>query len=48
MAARGYATAPKFISLQPRELPCYFNELNNLFQNVNITNEGIKKAQACL
>jgi len=33
--------------LQPRELPQYFNELNNLFQDANITDEGIKKAQAC-
>jgi len=34
---------PKFIS---RELPHYFNELNN-FQDANITDEGIKKVQAC-
>jgi len=47
MLARGHATAPKFISSQPRELPQYFNELNNLFQDANITDEGIKKAQAC-
>jgi len=47
MPARGHATAPKFISSQPRELPRYFNELNNLFQDANITDEGIKKAQAC-
>ena len=47
MPARGHATAPKFILLQPRELPHYFNKLNNLFQDVSITNEGIKKAQAC-
>jgi len=47
MPARGHATVPKFISSQPRELPHYFNELNNLFQDVNITDEGIKKAQAC-
>jgi len=38
---------PKFILLQPRELPCYFNELNILFQDVSITDKGIKKAQAC-
>jgi len=47
MPARGHVTVPKFISLQPRELPHYFNELNNLFQDANITDEGIKKAQAC-
>jgi len=47
MPARGHVTTPKFISSQPRELPHYFNELNNLFQDANITNEGIKKAQAC-
>jgi len=47
MPARGHATAPKFISSQPRELPRYFNELNNLFQDANITDKGIKKAQAC-
>jgi len=38
---------PKFILSQPRELPHYFNKLNNLFQDVSITDEGIKKAQAC-
>jgi len=38
---------PKFISSQPRELPCYFNKLNNLFQDASITDEGIKKAQVC-
>jgi len=47
MPARGHATAPKFILLQPRELPCYFNKLNNLFQDANISDEGIKKVQAC-
>jgi len=47
MPARGHVTTPKFISSQPRELPCYFNKLNNLFQDVNITDKGIKKAQAC-
>jgi len=47
MPARGHATTPKFILLQPRELPHYFNKLNNLLQDANITKEGIKKAQAC-
>jgi len=47
MPARGHVTTPKFISSQPRELPHYFNELNNLFQDANITDKGIKKAQAC-
>jgi len=47
MPARGHATAPKFILLQPWELPQYFNELNNLFQDVNIVDKGINKAQAC-
>jgi len=47
MPARGHPTAPKFILLQLQELPQYFNELNNLFQNVNIIDEGIKKVQAC-
>jgi len=47
MPARGHVTAPKFILSQSRELPHYFNELNNLFQDANITDEGIKKAQAC-
>jgi hypothetical protein len=46
MPARGHATAPKFDPKQPRELRRYFDDLELLFANCNITNEADMKKHA--
>jgi hypothetical protein len=47
MPARGHSTAPTFDPTRPRELRCYFNELELLFSDSNITAPGIMKKHAC-
>ena len=47
MPAKGHSTAPKFSADQPRELRQYFEELDNLFTGAAITDDQIKKSQAC-
>jgi hypothetical protein len=47
MPARGHSTAPKFDPTQPRELRRYFNELEILFLECNITDSAIMKKHAC-
>jgi hypothetical protein len=47
MPARGHSTAHTFDPTHPRELRRYFNELELLFSDSNITAPGIMKKHAC-
>ena len=46
MPARGHPTAPKFSPDQPRELKCYFRELEILLASAGITDDDEKKKHA--
>ena len=48
MPSRGHSTAPRFIPTEPRELPRYFEELDNLFRKCDIKTAPEKKKFACL
>ncbi|KAG6914865.1 hypothetical protein DXG01_014859 [Tephrocybe rancida] len=46
MPAPGHSTVPSFLSSDPQELDCFFDELEFLFTACNVTNDGDKKRHA--
>jgi hypothetical protein len=47
MPPRGHSSAPKFTPDVPRELQCYFKELELLFRPAQVVNDTEKKKHAC-
>jgi hypothetical protein len=47
MPPRGHSSAPKFTPDVPRELQCYFKELELLFGPVQVVDDTEKKKHAC-
>jgi hypothetical protein len=47
MPGRGDHSTPKFDPKQPRELRCYFTDLDFTFDCTSITNKAGKKKHAC-
>src|ERR1700677_2572520 len=47
MPARGHSSTPKFTADQPRELQCYFQELEILLDSTRIVDAQIMKKHAC-
>jgi hypothetical protein len=47
MPPRGHGSAPKFTPDVPRELQCYFKELELLFGPAQVVNDTEKKKHAC-
>src|SRR5271154_2672466 len=47
MPTCGHSSTPKFTADQPRELQCYFQELEILLDSARIVNPQIMKKHAC-
>src|ERR1700683_1408371 len=47
MPSQGNHTAPQFDAKQPRELHCYFSDLNYCFGQAQIADDAEKKKHAC-
>src|ERR1700677_2604769 len=47
MPAHSHSSAPKFTANQPRELQCYFQELEILLNSTRIIDPQIMKKHAC-